>query len=391
MATAKALSCHSITVAPTRDRDSVAWLQAQKPGLAAFASQFYGELPDQPYCATRNDDGDIARIFITSKATAVKYPEIQINHTRAWVRWLIFDVDREGAFEAADDASLPPPTFITISRRGHAHLAYRLKAPVFVGRHAKKKPQVFLKSVFETMQAALVAERRYKLKAATTHNPFSPLYRTIWSGKSYDLAELASESGTVYKAKVDSDQDADSRAEQEVNRYLTAALGKASFSRHCELFDTCRKEAYKLHGNSYAVIHAFCLDFLANRNRSFGRPLGTRDLITTATSIAKFVDTKYRPHGHRPRQDERPEVGAMGYKRMCGLSYGEYLVETRCRQAAGGKWAAAVRRRGMLEVIRQARAALATAGEQITQTKVAIQAGVSLSSVKRLWRAQIKK
>ena len=44
---------------------------------------------------------------------------------------MVFDVDRDASWYAADEAGLPAPTWIAINRRnGHGHLAYRIDTPV---------------------------------------------------------------------------------------------------------------------------------------------------------------------------------------------------------------------------------------------------------------------
>ena len=143
-------------------------------------------LPSKPYCSDDLTQG--LQIRPANIATRKKY--IQANPP--WLRsWLIFDIDREGAVVAWDDADLPEPFWSSQNPvNGHAHLCFGLDAPVLLGRHDRQKPMRYLAAVESAMRVRLDADPGYS--GLITKNPRHPHWRTFWnrSGGLYELGEL---------------------------------------------------------------------------------------------------------------------------------------------------------------------------------------------------------
>jgi hypothetical protein len=153
--------------------------------LSLFGSA--DRLPRRPYCTSDLSNG----LRIRSLAQALKKPYIQINppHLRVWS---IYDVDREGAAFAWEEANLPPPSWAAINREnGHAHLVWGLAAPVLVdGQNMRLAPLRYLCAVEAAFRQKLQADSGYS--GLITKNPTHPLWRLLRGPRiDYELWELA--------------------------------------------------------------------------------------------------------------------------------------------------------------------------------------------------------
>ena len=90
---------------------------------------FCSGLPRRPYAVDQLGH----RLLITSAPRAMRQRYIQVNPP--WMRvFLVFDVDRQEAALAWEDADLPPPLWTAVNREnGHAHSGWALDAPVLLG------------------------------------------------------------------------------------------------------------------------------------------------------------------------------------------------------------------------------------------------------------------
>ena len=179
---------------------------------------FEQSLPERSYCC--DDFGCGLRIL--PRPAAIRRRHIQPQPP--WEhRWLLFDVDREGAWNAAEEAGLPPPTFISINRsNGHAHLGYGLKAPVLMGGKNRRKPILYLKDIERAMTAALKADVMYR--GFICKNPLHDHWETVWSEHLFDLKELQGWLGDLTEYQLPK---------------RTIGVG-----RNVETFDAVRKWAY---------------------------------------------------------------------------------------------------------------------------------------------------
>lgn len=146
---------------------------------------FERRLPSRPYCTDDLECG----LRIRDPQTAARVRYIQANPP--WIRsWLLFDVDREGAAMAWDDANLPEPAWTAMNPvNAHAHLSYGLDAPVLLGEHDRQQPMRYLAAVESAMRAALEADPGYS--GLITKNPKHSAWRVLWGHRLYDLAELS--------------------------------------------------------------------------------------------------------------------------------------------------------------------------------------------------------
>ena len=77
--------------------------------------------------------------------------------------WLLFDVDRDCAWSAADEAGLPAPTITAINRQnGHGHLLYGLQVPLRMDTWGgRKAPVRYAETIEHAMTAKLRADVSY--------------------------------------------------------------------------------------------------------------------------------------------------------------------------------------------------------------------------------------
>jgi hypothetical protein len=229
-------------------------------------------LPRRPYCADDLEHG----LKIRPCSTAMRLPYLQLNppHLRFW---MLFDVDREGAAMAWEDANLPKPAWAAMNpANGHAHLAYALSAPVLVAENARREPIRFLQGIEGAYRHALDADRAYS--GLISKNPTHARWRTLYGlQKLWDLHELA-EYGDVH-------------------RYIPRHAKKPEeygLGRNCIVFDFVRLWAYqhikaaKQRGN-FVLWLADCTERGLARNGDFTHPLDSREVGHITKSVATWV------------------------------------------------------------------------------------------------------
>lgn len=234
-------------------------------------------LPRRPYCTQSLDAG----LRIRSLAQALTRPYIQVNppHLRVWS---IFDVDRPGAAIAWEDADLPPPAWVAVSREsGHAHLVWGLAAPVLVDSpDMRQAPMRYLCAIEAAFRERLQADPGYS--GLITKNPCHPLWRVLQGppqAREYTLGYLAE--------WVDLPRHLPKRKPEEVG------LG-----RNVTVFDWLRMWAYRNVRRYKAEAHGIeawnawmsaCNGKALERNGEFAHPLDGREVWHIARSVAKWT------------------------------------------------------------------------------------------------------
>lgn len=239
-------------------------------------SLFTDRLPRRPYCTEDLQYG----VRIRPLKAALKMPYLQVNppHLRMW---MLFDVDREGAAIAWEDANLPAPAWAAVNRtNGHAHLAYGLSAPVLVAESARREPIRFLQGIEGAYRVALQADPGYS--GLITKNPHHPLWRVLYGDvRLWELGELA-EYGHV---------------EKYIPRYARKPE-EVGLGRNCITFEFLRQWSYrniraaKARGN-FVMWQADCNNRGLIRNADFAHPLGGREVWHIAKSVALWTWRKF--------------------------------------------------------------------------------------------------
>lgn len=236
--------------------------------------------PRKPYAGREK----IARIHKLSTALALPY--LQLNRP-GMVAWLVFDIDREGAAAAWEDANLPAPTFsATNPENGHAHIGYALAVPVCTTGAARQKPMRYLAALEDAYRRKLGADPGFA--GLLCKNPLSETWRIHEPANCpvYELAELAEFVDLTKKSQK-------RRPADEV-----AGLG-----RNCFLFDslaTWAKRAVRgfwRPGGGDVWLEA--VRSQAEAQNVFSAPLPSSEIKSIARSVARWTWRNTTPAGFR--------------------------------------------------------------------------------------------
>jgi hypothetical protein len=147
---------------------------------------FTDRLPKRPYCKDEKDAPNLIRL----SRHAIRRRYIQINPPNLRF-WMPFDIDREGAALAWEDADLPPPNWAaTNPANGHAHVAWALSAPVLSGDGSRDAPLRYLCGIEYAYREKMQADHGFN--GLIVKNPAHAHWRTLWGpAVTYELSVLA--------------------------------------------------------------------------------------------------------------------------------------------------------------------------------------------------------
>lgn len=145
---------------------------------------FRERLPRRPYYTDYLEFG----LHIASAPAAALHRHIQPNPP-GLLTWLVFDIDRPGAADAAYLADLPPPTITAINpKNGHAHLFYGLEVPVVKTQAGRAAPIRYAEAIEAAYHARLLADPGYS--GLIAKNPLAAAW-LVYTSRLYTLAYLA--------------------------------------------------------------------------------------------------------------------------------------------------------------------------------------------------------
>ena len=256
---------------------------------SAALDPFFEHLPDKPYCADDPRHG----LTVLPRRAALRRRLIQ--HQPPWLRvHLTFDVDRDGAWCAADEAELPPATWVAVNRaNGHGHLVYSLAAPVLMGPRDRGGPIRFLAQVERALRARLGADASYG--GFTTKNPVHRDWVTIATGRTYELDELREYLG-------------------DLRRYALVEPVTAGIGRNVEAFDAVRRIAYRAIREHWAPDgfdrweRYLRGEVQAYSGERHDPPLHDAECRWIAGSIARWTWRRFTPGAFRAIQAKRGEA-----------------------------------------------------------------------------------
>jgi hypothetical protein len=256
-------------------------------------------LPPKPRCTDNPKHGSTVRSF----ERALEYRHLQLNGP-GFFRWMPFDVDRPGAYYAADDANLPPPNVIMVNRaNGHAHMNWLLTTPVAKHQFAQLKPLKFFAAVQRGITRRMDADRHFA--GDLIKNPAHPDWLVEWRRpEPYTLAEL------------------DDALFPHDKRYEPRPKLQFGASRNCSLFDELRQIAYreirrlKAAGHDYGDYLERLVDIGSRLDEQFPVPLGGGEVIRIARSIAKWTWSRFSDEEFAELQARRGKAGSV--KRWAG-------------------------------------------------------------------------
>ena len=322
--------------------------------LNVTLNKFIERLPTNPICTDNFTHGSAHK----PREVALKREYIQFN-PHHYQQALAFDVDRALAFEAWEDANLPRPTFITLSKNGngHAHLVYVLKTPIATHDHARFQPVRWAAAIERGFTRRLGADSGYA--GLLTKNPLT--HDTIATGALYDLLDL--------DARLDYSDKA-----PDFKRGVSQGLG-----RNVEMFDTVRFEAYQEVSSfsDFDMFQSWVLQRCESVNSGFETPLPMCEPRATARSVSKWTYANQHNFGGK-------------YKNKGVMMLDMEELSLKERQLAGAEYAAKVKRDATLSKIQHAHTLLRRLGKKPTQKAIAAHTGLGIATVKRHWK-NIKK
>lgn len=254
-------------------------------------------LPRKPYCSDNKGAFNIRPLL-----DALKFPYIQVNAPGIkW--WMVFDIDRAGAFEAWEDAGLPPPAWIATNPRTTAgHICYALEVPVITSLAGRAHPMRYLRHVEYAIAKALSADLGYS--GLMTKNPVHHVWRT-WVGpqKTYMLEDFAE--------YID------------IPRRIPKKASEYGVGRNCDTFEHLRHWAYAhvMKAKAQSTFEAWqeaCIREAELFNTTFRTPLPFSEIKATGKSVARWT---WKQFGQGPAAEVfKARQSAKG--RMGGLKSG---------------------------------------------------------------------
>jgi len=316
--------------------------------LSEPISRFVSSLGKKPYCS---NDLPGYGLKIRSKRHALEYEYISLNQRLR--RYLVFDIDYDGAALAGENIGLAPTITVVNKENTHAHLMYELSAPVSFSDKARSKPQDYFMAVEHRLASALEADASYA--GLITKNPLSDAWLVDYNNGHYTLEEIAEYCGTATP-----------------KRLRQASMEEG---RNCSLFNDVRLWAYS-QVKEYAIAEAWHEAVLkkCERSNTFVMPLPYSEVKATAKSIAKWT------------WKNRHKLG-------CGKNRGAACVDKRLklsnRQKEGANYTNRIRKEQTELAIKNAVNLLAGQGNNFTVAELMRAANVSrrtLYNYKHLWQ-----
>lgn len=310
---------------------------------------FSESLQDKTFYTNSFDNG----IKLASKSHALKHKYTSVN--RLFLHYLIFDIDRTGSVFDYEDRNLPPPNIIVNDKKSlKCHYLYRLATPVSNFTDSRVKPLKFYASVEDSLARALDSDMNYT--GFIVKNPFYSKEHTAICpiNSPYELQDFT-EWVSLSKGDLPS---------QMAN---TKPMG---LSRNCDLFDTVRKQAYKMiHSYTcYELFYNKLLALLDSYNNLYPVPVQFNELKHIAKSIATFC-FKYRD--------------TIGNSSTIGKLELPDTISANDRKKLGAIYSHAVRKDKTMTAIEWAIKGIVSKGKKPTHRLIALESRVSLETVKK--------
>jgi len=336
--------------------------------------------------------------------TRMQYADPALLPVAITLPWISFDTERirnivatdidhaDGAERAAmlADLGLPSPTLVVDPWSGHSHGFVRLSSPVYTGDGAKLEPQRlfgFAGGLLAAAMGATLLPRRALIKNPWAlqetligtlrrrgHVPATPL---LWE------AHIAAETGLLWHTEPGDLRPVELR---EIVAALVDDYGEGTESpaarqwcrkrpepdsrgRNCALFDLVRFWAYDRIERDAGAIH----DYATRLNTdTFADTLPNNEVAATARSIAKFMQTRYRPRRGEDTAARRDDIAG-----------GDACMTPRQKRTLSGVATAADRAARTDAAIASAQAKLLAEGSPVTQSAISAAAGISRWTLKR--------
>jgi hypothetical protein len=260
--------------------------------VKSLRADFPTHLPHKPYCTDDFAEG----LRLRQREIAIRHRFIGFNGPSSF-QWMTFDIDRPGAFYAANDAVLPCENVVMVNRdNGHAHLAYLMKTPIAKHQAARQKPLDYFAAVERGFTKRLGADPHYV--GLIAKNPAHGDWLVEWRRQeAYSLEEMA-----------DWLHEGDTRKD----RHLEAQFGAG---RNVTVFEELRQIGYRevtefqRAGKSFEEFRQRVETVGRGINLQFPVPLGYAEIRAIAKSIAKWIWKRFSPAGRSSWASKRGKAG----------------------------------------------------------------------------------
>ena len=212
--------------------------------------------------------------------------------------WVSFDVDRDDAYRAAEDAKLPAPTVISINpANGHGLLSFLLKTPVVRYDSGNRKPAEYLADIQRGMTRRMGADPSFN--GIVLKNPLHGDWRSQWmTSKPYTLEDL--------DAGLD-------REDKAPTKFVSEIFGEG---RNCTIFNDLRNVGYseilQFFGRS-VEFEARMRSVARGLNMQFTYPLSERELAGIVKSVTKWILRRFSSDKFSAMQSARARRRWMGH------------------------------------------------------------------------------
>ncbi len=196
-------------------------------------------------------------------------------------RWMVFDMDKDQSWNAAEESRLPQPTFTAVNRRnGHCHMGYLLSEPVSFSSNSHRHPIDFYDSIRRGYTYRLGADIGYT--GFLCKNPIHERWDVIWGRTDgFELHELDDYLSRSDKRKL------------HFTRYVS------DLGRNCTTFDTIRFAAYrevkkfKRDGKTEEDFREWLISVAEEVNCGFTSQMRYSEVKSIAKSVAKWTWNRF--------------------------------------------------------------------------------------------------
>ena len=241
---------------------------------------FEAHVPAKPTCT----DDFAAGTRILPKRAALRRRHIEPQPPWSHL-WLLFDIDRDASWCAADEAGLPAPSILAVNpRNGHGHALYGLTVPLRMDTfHGRAAPVRYAETIERAMTAKLRADLAYS--GFMCKNPLHRHWTVLQHDHLFTLRELHGWIGDLrpYRSR--------------------PARRRTGIGRNVATFDAARAWAYRaireyweLPGADVSSFEAACIGAAERYDAEHNRPaLGRSECRWIGRSVSKWTWRRFTP------------------------------------------------------------------------------------------------
>ncbi len=284
-------------------------------------------------------------------SNSYKYQQIQLN-TSYHFNAIIMDIDNENLLTEWNHQGLPTPTIQTVNKSNNkAHLIWLLNTPVW---KEHKHVVSYYKAIVTSIKKLIGADVAYQ-NHQTKNFLNTELYRVTYNDVAYDLGDFRSFISKDEKHNSDDELD-----------YIVAG------SRHIHLFETLRRYGYKIAGE---------LDL---KNKLTKRAEYINEGFNERIKVKYIVNSVYAfCEENKDNFKKQNKKRVMKFEKIKNLSKEEFKKEVKERQSKSAVRTTTIKKLKTSVKIKIAIDALLRQKKTISPHNIAIQAKISLSTVRR--------